>query len=161
MFFFFKGLPFSKYFRWAPFDGLHLAWQANPYEWCEIFCFWAYCSCWHVCTETILNSLRFHDKPQYWITFLLYLHPLVLLALLLTVRWSTGVDWTVCLHQQFHRRSAVMLSAVATSPPALKSSLLSLFDIKLRPQRVRGLSGLAPKNCARLSAHAHMSAPPL
>lgn len=54
-----------------------------------------------------------------------------------------------------------MLSAVATSPPALKSSLLSLFDIKLRPQRVRGLSGLAPKNCARLSAHARMSAPPL
>lgn len=57
--------------------------------------------------------------------------------------------------------SVVMLSAVATSPPALKSSLLSLFDIKLRAQRVRGLSGLAPqKNRARLSAHAHMSAPP-
>lgn len=58
------------------FDGPHLAWQANPYEWYEIFCFWAYCSCWRVCTETILtphDSLRFHDqKRQRWITFLLH-----------------------------------------------------------------------------------------
>lgn len=115
--------------------------------------------------HSLKSPLRFHDNPQHWISVLLR-SPFIQRSSSPSCWCKHGAvvrQWTVSLqhHHQLRlqqKRSDVIRCGDFSLRP---SSLLrfSLFDIKLRPQRVRRLSEVAPpkKNCARVHLFVYSS----
>lgn len=98
---------------------------------------------------SLKSPLRFHDNRQHRVSVLLRSSS----PRCWCKRGAGARQWTVSLHgrhqPQQQRRSDVI--HCGDFPPRPSSLLrFSLFDIKLRPQRVRRLSEVAPKKSVRL-----------